>query len=38
MRICIGLAGTALVLREPVLALAAPLVDYAIAQASHAAG
>lgn len=32
---CIGLLGTALVLRNPVFAMAAPLVDYAIAQASH---
>ena len=32
---CVSLLGAALVLRQPLLAVAAPLVDYAIAQASH---
>jgi hypothetical protein len=32
---CIGLFGAAVVLRSPILAVCAPLVDYAIAQASH---
>lgn len=32
---CLGLLGSAIVLRNPLLALAAPLADYAIAQASH---
>lgn len=32
---CIGVLGAAAVLRSPLLALAAPLVDYAIAQTSH---
>jgi hypothetical protein len=32
---CIGLLGAAVVFRNPLLALAAPLADYAIAQASH---
>ena len=32
---CLGLLGAALITRQPLLALAAPLVDYAIAQTSH---
>jgi hypothetical protein len=32
---CVTLLGAAVVLRQPLLALAAPLADYAIAQASH---
>jgi hypothetical protein len=32
---CLGLLGAAVVLRNPLLALGAPLADYAIAQASH---
>lgn len=32
---CLGLLGAALMTRQPLLALAAPLVDYAIAQTSH---
>jgi hypothetical protein len=32
---CVTLLGAAVVLRSPLLALAAPLADYAIAQASH---
>ena len=32
---CLGLLGAALVTRQPIFALAAPLVDFAIAQASH---
>jgi hypothetical protein len=32
---CLGLLGSAIVLRSPLLALAAPLADYAIAQSSH---
>lgn len=32
---CIGLVGAAIVTRNPWLALAGPIVDYAIAQTSH---
>lgn len=32
---CLGLLGAAAVTRQPVLAVAAPLVNFAIAQASH---
>ena len=32
---CLTLLGAAVLARQPLLALAAPLVDYAIAQASH---
>ena len=32
---CIGLLGAAVVLRNPLFVLAAPLADYAIAQVSH---
>jgi hypothetical protein len=32
---CLGLLGAAVLLRSPWLAIAAPLCDYAIAQASH---
>lgn len=32
---CVGLLGAAIVLRNPWLAVAAPLCDYAIAQTSH---
>lgn len=32
---CLGLLAAAAVLRRPLLAVAAPLVDHAIAQASH---
>lgn len=32
---CLVLLGAAVVLRQPLLALAAPLADYAIAQVSH---
>jgi hypothetical protein len=32
---CIGLVGAAVVLRNPLFALAAPLADHAIAQVSH---
>lgn len=32
---CAALLGAALVLRQPLLALAAPLADYAVAQISH---
>lgn len=32
---CLGLLGAAVVARHPLLALVAPLADYAIAQASH---
>ncbi len=32
---CLGLLGAAAITRQPILALAAPLVDYAIAQTSH---
>lgn len=32
---CLSLLGAAVVLRQPLLALAAPLADYAIAQLSH---
>ena len=32
---CLGLLGAAAVMRQPVLAVLAPLVDFAIAQASH---
>ena len=32
---CLGLLGAAVFSRRPLLAVAAPLVDYAIAQASH---
>ena len=32
---CLGLLGAAVVLRNPLLALTAPLADYAIAQTSH---
>jgi len=32
---CLGLIGAAVVTRQPLLALAAPFVDYAIAQTSH---
>jgi hypothetical protein len=32
---CVALLGAAVALRQPLLALAGPLADYAIAQASH---
>jgi|GEM_PF-664335 len=32
---CLGLLGAAVIMRQPLLALAAPLVDYAVAQTSH---
>lgn len=32
---CLGLLGAAVITRQPVLAVMAPLVDFAIAQASH---
>jgi hypothetical protein len=32
---CLGLLAAAAVLRQPILAVAGPIVDYAIAQASH---
>src|SRR5205085_2325586 len=32
---CLGLLGAAALLRSPLLALAAPLADYAVAQTSH---
>jgi hypothetical protein len=32
---CLGLLTAAVVLRQPVLAVVGPLVDYALAQASH---
>jgi hypothetical protein len=32
---CLGLLGTAMATRQPIFALAAPIVDYAVAQASH---
>ena len=32
---CLGLLAAAAITRQPLLALAAPLVDYAIAQTSH---
>jgi hypothetical protein len=32
---CLSLLGASIVLRQPLLALAAPLADFAIAQASH---
>ncbi|HSO33074.1 MAG TPA: DUF962 domain-containing protein [Labilithrix sp.] len=32
---CLALLGAAVLARQPLLAVAAPLVDYAIAQASH---
>jgi hypothetical protein len=32
---CLGLLGAAAITRQPVLAVAAPLVNFAIAQASH---
>lgn len=32
---CVALLGAAVVFRSPILAVCAPLVDYAIAQASH---
>ncbi|HEY8087312.1 MAG TPA: DUF962 domain-containing protein [Polyangiaceae bacterium] len=32
---CVGLLAAAVVLRQPVLAVVGPIVDYALAQASH---
>jgi len=32
---CLGLLGAAFLLRQPLLALAAPLADYGLAQVSH---
>ena len=32
---CLGLLGASVALRQPLLALAAPLADYALAQVSH---
>jgi hypothetical protein len=32
---CLGLLGAAAITRQPVLAVMAPLVDFAVAQASH---